>query len=209
VLSVLGGGFQEDSDLGPFFDGVMGQGAEGGELFVGQSAGEAGALGDGFDDIVGTDAVFDNAGGDAVVVVEAADLIAEALDAGTDLDGVFAGEGDLLAIELYGFGGDAIGDFAVRVFGDADESGEAEVGFTEFVETANDGLGGAAADAGVLGTELFPIEAEGFIAAGVVDLLETDGLAVAALGGDPGERLLAAGPKGGLENGILFHSVKV
>lgn len=203
-----GWGREHLGEFGPFGLGVMGQGVEGGEFVVGEGAAELGAFGDGLEDVVDTDAEFDDMGGDAELVVDAPDFFAKAGDAGADLVGVVGGEGDLLAIEFNGLGVDAVGEMAEGVGRDADDGAEAEVGFAEFVDAANEGFGGDAGDAGVLDAELFPGEPERFIGAGLVDLAEGYGLGVSTLSGDHGESLLAAGNSAGLEDCVIFHRRK-
>jgi hypothetical protein len=133
---------------------VIGEGAQAGKFVVGQGAGETGAGGYGFENVVDADSEFGDACRDAKNVGEAADLIVEPLDAGADFAGVGGGEGVRFAIELDGFGGNTIGDLAKGVGGDANQGSETEVGFAEFVEAADDGFGGAAADSGLLGGTL-------------------------------------------------------
>jgi hypothetical protein len=58
---------------------VTGEGAEAGEFVVGQCPGEFGAGGNGGEDVE-TDALFDGFAGEAEIVVDALDLVAEMLD---------------------------------------------------------------------------------------------------------------------------------
>ena len=57
----------------------------------------------------------------------------------------------------------------------------------------------------LLGAKLLPTEAEVLVGFVLVNVAEAKGLGVGAMGGDHGERLLAAGERGGLDEGIRFH----
>jgi hypothetical protein len=64
---------------------------------------------------------------------------------------------------------------------DAGYGGETEVRIAEFIEAADDGLRGFAAEASLLVAELLPQEAEVIIRSSLVNTAKADGLGVAAM----------------------------
>src|SRR5437016_1192791 len=86
-------------DFVPLVGGMPGEGTDGGGFVIGERAAQAGAGDDGLENVVGADAEFDDAGWGAELVAEAAKLVVEAADAGSDFLRVLRDEGDLLSIE--------------------------------------------------------------------------------------------------------------
>ena len=130
---------------------------------------------------------------------QSVDFPAEVLDAGADFGDVLRGDGDVLAIELDGFLVDAIGDAPIELGRDAGDVAKPVVDFAELLEIANQLICVGAADAGMLGAELVPGQAEFLIGAGAADFAEALSARGGALAFDGGEGLLAADPGAGLD----------
>ena len=99
-----------------------------------------------------------------------------------------------MAFELDGIAVDGGGDGAVGGFGDVEDFREAKIGVAELLQVANQLVGVSAADAGVLGAEFIPSDAERFIEALAANGLEALCLRGAAFGGDEAKGLALSDP---------------
>ena len=134
-----------------------------------------------------------------------AHLVAEGLDGGAEARRIFRSERNFLALDLEGVGIDMGGDFAEGFGGDAGDFGEAKVGVAELLVLLDEVIGVAAADAGVLGAELVPGEAEVVEHVGVADLLEALGAGRGATTADGGEGFLETGPGAEILMFFIIH----
>ena len=130
-------------------------------------------------------------------------LAAERLDGGADAGRIFGSEGERLAIDIDGVGGDLRGDLLKGFGRDGGDFGEAEVGVAEALVLVDEVIGVTAADAGVEGAEFVPGEAEVVEHVGVADLLQALGAGGGTAAGDIGEGLLEADP--GTEIDLLLR----
>ncbi len=137
-----------------------------------------------------------DAGGGASrsLVLKVVDLFAEEVDGGLDFGGVFAGDGNLLALEFHRAIGNGRLDFAVGGRGNGDDVSQIEVGRAKLSELADEAIGVGPADACVFGAELFPGEVEVFVSFRIADLLETSDAGGGPVLGYYVESLLPAHP---------------
>lgn len=167
-------------------------GREGGQAgaFLGEMEG-AGSPGEVIGEGVETDLQFHKSRGSAR---GPAHLIAQGLDGGADLVGVFRGERELLAVDLNGIAIDVRRDLAESFGGDAGDFREAEVGVAELLVLADEAVGVLAGEAGVILTKFFPGETERIEQFGIANLLEALRASGGTTAGDGGEGLLEAHP---------------
>src|ERR1035438_4906706 len=131
-------------------------------------------------------------------------------DAGADAGGVFGGDIDEFALDFELLGLDAGRDLAVGLGRDADDFGEAEVGFAELFQVLNQGINAGAAEAGVFVAELIPSEMEQFISMSFADAAETVDLRGGAVIGDEAKGLSAAHPRAEFDGfGELHGHVRI
>ena len=135
-----------------------------------------------------------------------AHLVAERVNGGANPGGIFGNEREFFAIDFEGVGAvagnDATGDLPEGLGRDAGDFGEAEVRVAELIVLLDEVIGVAAAEAGAIGAELVPGEAEVIEDAGIADVFETLGAGGGATAGDGGEGVLEASP--GAEITVFF-----
>lgn len=132
-----------------------------------------------------------------------AHLVAQGVNRGASLGGIFRDELEMLAIDIDRVAIDVTGDLLKGFGRDADDFGEPEVEVAKAIVLADEVIGVAVADAGIVVAELFPGEAEVIEHAGVAHLLEALSASRGATAGDGGKGVLEAGP--GAEIPMFFR----
>jgi hypothetical protein len=213
------GGTELAGEIAEFVRGVDGEAAESSARALDGRRGLE--RGDGFGEIGGegvdTDAKLDDVGGSTGGGGRMAHLVAQRLDGGANLGGVFGDERELLTFDFEDVGAvvqsQMTGDLLEGFGRDPGHFGETEIRVAEVPILLDEVIGVAAAEAGVLGAELVPGETEVIEEARFAHLLEARGAGCRATAADGGEGILETGP--GAEilmffaiHGCIFDSIE-